>query len=165
MEDAGFPRIRGASIHASSSGAMGCFPRRGDRLGGYSDSIPVAALLIMGTGILSPHLLPQVSCRRISCPESECIGTNHSNLNEQLKCSANVREESGTEVAAEAAEIGPSSRLVGRKQIRKRADIRREHTELASSLFHEGAQMLPEGDQSWRLSPLFHEDDQDDQTN
>jgi hypothetical protein len=35
-----------------------------------------------------------------------CIGTNHSNLNEQLKCSANVREESGTEVAAEAAEIG-----------------------------------------------------------
>jgi hypothetical protein len=38
-------------------------------------------------------------------------------------------------------------------------------TELASSLFHEGAQMLPEGDQSWRLSPLFNEDDQDAQTN
>jgi hypothetical protein len=59
----------------------------------------------------------------------------------------------------------PSSRLVGRKQIRKRADIRREHTELVSPLFNEGAQMLPEGDQSWRLSPLFNEDDQDAQTN
>ena len=68
-------------------------------------------------------------------------------------------------MAAEAAEIGRLRSLVGRKQIRKRADIRREHTELASSLFHEGAQMLPEGDQSRRLSPLFHEDDQDDQTN
>ena len=33
----------------------------------------------------------------------------------------------------------PSSRLVGRKQIRKRADIRREHTELVSPLFNEGA--------------------------
>jgi hypothetical protein len=32
-------------------------------------------------------------------------------------------------------------------------------------LFNEGAQMLPEGDQSWRLSPLFNEDDQDAQTN
>ncbi len=34
-----------------------------------------------------------------------------------------------------------------------------------SPLFHEGAQMLPQGDQSWRLSPLFHEDDQDAQIN
>jgi hypothetical protein len=41
----------------------------------------------------------------------------------------------------------------------------REHTELVSPLFNEGAQMLPEGDQSWRLSPLFNEDDQDAQTN
>jgi hypothetical protein len=43
--------------------------------------------------------------------------------------------------------------------------MRRELTELVSPLFNEGAQMLPEGDQSWRLSPLFNEDDQDAQTN
>ena len=41
----------------------------------------------------------------------------------------------------------------------------REHTELVSPLFNEGAQMLPQGDQSWRLSPLFNEDDQDAQIN
>jgi hypothetical protein len=28
---------------------------------------------------------------------------------------------------------------------------------------NQGAQMLDEGAQNWRLSPLFHEDDQDDQ--
>jgi hypothetical protein len=42
----------------------------------------------------------------VTAENQECIGTNPSNLNEQLKCSANVREESRTEVAAEAAEIG-----------------------------------------------------------
>jgi hypothetical protein len=75
-----------------------------------------------------------------------------------------VREESETEVAAEAAEIGlfaprwqEADQKTGRHTPRAQ--------ELASSLFHEGAQMLPEGDQSWRLSPLFHEDDQDAQTN
>ncbi len=30
----------------------------------------------------------------------------------------------------------------------------REHTELVSPWFNEGDQMLPEGDQSWRLSPF-----------
>jgi hypothetical protein len=34
------------------------------------------------------------------------MGTIRSNLSEELKCSANVREGSGTEVAVEAAEIG-----------------------------------------------------------
>jgi hypothetical protein len=67
-------------------------------------------------------------------------------------------------VADEAAEIGRlGASLAGSKSANEPTYA--EHTELASSFFHEGAQMLPEGDQSWRLSPLFHEDDQDAQTN
>jgi hypothetical protein len=68
-------------------------------------------------------------------------------------------------VAKEAAEIGRlRASLAGSKS-------ENEPTYAASPrswqvlCFDEGAQMLPEGDQSWRLSPLFHEDDQDDQTN
>jgi hypothetical protein len=36
---------------------------------------------------------------------------------------------------------------------------------LPGPLSSEGAQMLPEGDQSWRISPLIHEAGQDDQIN
>ena len=56
------------------------------------------------------------------------------NLNEQLKCSQMSAKNLETEVAAEAAEIGC---LAPRWQEanQKRAEIRREHTELASSLF------------------------------
>jgi hypothetical protein len=68
-------------------------------------------------------------------------------------------------VAAEAAEIGRLRASLAGSKSENGPTYAREHTELASSLFHEGAQMLPEGDQSWRLSPLFHEDDQDAQTN
>jgi hypothetical protein len=48
-------------------------------------------------------------------------GTNPSNLNEQLKCSADVHEELGTEAVVHTAEYDLSKRVGGRHARKKGA--------------------------------------------
>jgi hypothetical protein len=51
-------------------------------------------------------------------------GTNPSNLNEQLKCSADVHEELGTEAVVHTAEYDWSKRVGGRTPERRARQIR-----------------------------------------